>query len=636
MGSSRSNTTVPGVIVFGMHRSGTSLLTRLLEASGFYVGEENELLPPQSDNEEGFWERRDVMELNEWLYEVTDARKPPWPVWTGWLHGRALTLEDLTEAQSVTFRTKAAGIREQLTKKNQPWVVKDPRICLTFPCWADVLGPTVAVMLHRNPVEIAASLKKRHDFPAEFSLALWESHLRYGLNATLGIPRILLSLDELNSDPARTMGRLFDFLNSQGIPLRRSAEELSYSSIIKPGLLHHKASRTDEFRSCTKDQQDLIRILLEKNLPEEPLPIPESCKQALTAFHLRLDGQARQQKDLDRLSAEVRELKDSLSFQGQLIHQYRSLSDGFQETLEEDRAPRSPSCFKRVLHRLTDSRPFRSAEMIGKIENLQKRDTGLQLSLVAPPPSPPHLAVVLRVEDRRWLPASLKACGHLGCRTLVVSFPHPDMAAAVEEDVRRAPLPRSMTVLFCECAAYQSPRLPPSVVERLAPHQPDWILAHPANVFLSPPPRYDHMLDWLDDMGKIGIQRVGFHEYNFLPCREAPEHFPESFQDTIPWHFHLGPIPKSGLAWRCVQPSLLPAVDKIPEELRRAGAAISPGILRRYLFLNPLHAREIHGRPPALPSCADLAFDDGHPERLNPYIPAKNHPPLFEESNGPE
>ena len=53
------------VVVLGMHRSGTSALTRVLNRLGVDIG--NRLLPPFAGNESGFWEHRDIIETHESL-----------------------------------------------------------------------------------------------------------------------------------------------------------------------------------------------------------------------------------------------------------------------------------------------------------------------------------------------------------------------------------------------------------------------------------------------------------------------------------------------------------------------------------------------------------------------------------------
>ena len=50
----------PGVIVLGMHRSGISAVTQLLEALGIFVGEDHDLKEKSWQNLHGFFERLDI------------------------------------------------------------------------------------------------------------------------------------------------------------------------------------------------------------------------------------------------------------------------------------------------------------------------------------------------------------------------------------------------------------------------------------------------------------------------------------------------------------------------------------------------------------------------------------------------
>ena len=48
------------LIVLGMHRSGTSSVTRLLNLAGAYFGAEGIATETNDENPKGFWERRDA------------------------------------------------------------------------------------------------------------------------------------------------------------------------------------------------------------------------------------------------------------------------------------------------------------------------------------------------------------------------------------------------------------------------------------------------------------------------------------------------------------------------------------------------------------------------------------------------
>ena len=55
------------ICIIGMHRSGTSTITRGLNLLGAYLGEEKDLMKPLPENPEGFWERLDIYYLQNRL-----------------------------------------------------------------------------------------------------------------------------------------------------------------------------------------------------------------------------------------------------------------------------------------------------------------------------------------------------------------------------------------------------------------------------------------------------------------------------------------------------------------------------------------------------------------------------------------
>jgi hypothetical protein len=53
------------ICIAGMHRSGTSMVARLLNLCSLYLGPETELVGAAPGNEEGFWENGLFVRLNE-------------------------------------------------------------------------------------------------------------------------------------------------------------------------------------------------------------------------------------------------------------------------------------------------------------------------------------------------------------------------------------------------------------------------------------------------------------------------------------------------------------------------------------------------------------------------------------------
>src|SRR5919106_6018808 len=54
-----------GICVLGMHRSGTSLVAGVLRLLGVDLGSDEEFLPPDSNNQSGYFELADLVEIND-------------------------------------------------------------------------------------------------------------------------------------------------------------------------------------------------------------------------------------------------------------------------------------------------------------------------------------------------------------------------------------------------------------------------------------------------------------------------------------------------------------------------------------------------------------------------------------------
>jgi hypothetical protein len=222
------------ILILGMHRSGTSMTTRMVNMMGAYFGPEGSVGEITIDNPKGFWERPEIFKLNDALLAA---------------HG--CSWHDLRQ---WNFRD-AAHIPEKLVgnlKKTilgmdafRPWVLKDPRLCLLLPAWRPHLEVPVAVFVHRNPVEIALSLQKRDGFPLEYGIALWEYYTVGMLNATVGMPRIHIRHHEMMEKPVRTAESLFKQLLKFGTRRLELPSEREIRAFIDPALYRSRPAQTD-------------------------------------------------------------------------------------------------------------------------------------------------------------------------------------------------------------------------------------------------------------------------------------------------------------------------------------------------------------------------------------------------------
>merc|ERR1719399_578360 len=142
------------IVILGMHHSGTSLLSNLTMQMGAYGGEKNELLL-HPDNPLKYWERRDVVALDEarlasGLNQAVSERYDV-PSWV------AYGFDAEKAAGKVHESNEAKAIINKLNEK-RPWVTKDPRMSLVASEWMQLLDAPACVIMHREPLSVANSM----------------------------------------------------------------------------------------------------------------------------------------------------------------------------------------------------------------------------------------------------------------------------------------------------------------------------------------------------------------------------------------------------------------------------------------------------------------------------------------------
>ena len=222
--------------VLGSHRTGTSLITRVLQILGLYLGQPSQLLGPiKDDNETGFYEHRAVMRVSaELLARHGGSWRDPPALPTGW--DRAPALDDLREHAR---KLVAADFADRSL-----WGFKDPRASLTLPFWRTVVSPTGYVLAHRNPLEVAASLQSRNGIALVHGVALWTYYTASAIVNTTGQRRFFVGYAELLT--RRRQAQLVTAL-SEFLGVRSPREDLeSWRSIqeaVDKQLRHQAVSR---------------------------------------------------------------------------------------------------------------------------------------------------------------------------------------------------------------------------------------------------------------------------------------------------------------------------------------------------------------------------------------------------------
>ena len=241
---------------------------------GLYFGEENASTGRSSQNEKGFWERRDVRTINDSILFTADC---DWD------------LVSKFDAEMIPTETNAghkSAIADVVVKldAHRPWFVKEPRLCVTFPIWRALLEQPICIQIGRNPLEVAHSLNARNGIPVRVGLALWEFYNTRALQAASGLPLLSVSYEDLVGAPDRTVDSIRVFLAEQGYRVRMpSTSELS--GFLDANLRHHRKEPAALSHVATAHQLHLYRLLSSHTVPvSEPDDVSRKCLETLARY----------------------------------------------------------------------------------------------------------------------------------------------------------------------------------------------------------------------------------------------------------------------------------------------------------------------------------------------------------------
>lgn len=207
------------MFVLGCHRSGTSLLTGVLQ-SALEHQDTAARAPKQAtiesniDNPEGHNESIAIVDLNERLLKITNA---------SWNHPFLLTPDWSDLEHYITLNETRELLKPWALHKN--WIDKDPRLCLTREAYYHLLlkeVPSIAII--RHPYEVANSLLARDGIHSDKALALWMVYNHHLFNSCRSLPNEALTFAYLTQHPEESAQRLCSAVAST-IPLPVQAIE---------------------------------------------------------------------------------------------------------------------------------------------------------------------------------------------------------------------------------------------------------------------------------------------------------------------------------------------------------------------------------------------------------------------------
>lgn len=153
--------------IVGMHRSGTSALTRCMNLGGLYLGKPEDLIydPAVSGNFQKQWEHKEFVEINDAILEQSGG---------SWDSPPRKTSSLLKTHPTQDIRKKIQTFEKKFSSYSKV-CFKDPRLLFTCPLWINsAKTKPLFIGIIRRPLEVAQSLLIRDGFPVRKGLVLWE------------------------------------------------------------------------------------------------------------------------------------------------------------------------------------------------------------------------------------------------------------------------------------------------------------------------------------------------------------------------------------------------------------------------------------------------------------------------------
>lgn len=254
-----------GLLVLGMHRSGTSATTAALAAAieGAEVPEDD--FPPIAvdidDNPRGYLESQTLTLVNDYLLAVSHGSlfSPPDPE-PDW--------DRVPEFDRLRARTAFHRVFQ-----TDRWIWKDPRTCLTAPFWLRVLAGEVdgIIIVFRHPLDVADSVANSpRGVSKTEAIALWSRYMADALRSAQGHRTLVTGYRTLMDAPERWVGQVRQLVN--GTELRVASDPATKVTAVVDRSLDHSSHLPDELEGAPSSARQLFSALASVEGVHSPLP----------------------------------------------------------------------------------------------------------------------------------------------------------------------------------------------------------------------------------------------------------------------------------------------------------------------------------------------------------------------------
>jgi hypothetical protein len=232
--STRAPAKTQGLLVLGMHRSGTSAVTRVMNLLGCALPDN--LIGPSESNETGHWESVAAMQLNDAILASAGS---------SWLDWGAINEDWRQSGLKAEMLGRIRQVIEDHAALGPLFALKDPRTCRLADLWlagmADAkVEPRVMLML-RNPAEVCASLEARDLMATGYGQLLWLRHVLDAEYFSRGVRRIVCRYDQLMRNWPGVVDRIKAGLGI-ALPRNTPAVHAEIEQFLNSDFRHHERS----------------------------------------------------------------------------------------------------------------------------------------------------------------------------------------------------------------------------------------------------------------------------------------------------------------------------------------------------------------------------------------------------------
>ncbi|HEY2474944.1 MAG TPA: sulfotransferase [Candidatus Cybelea sp.] len=235
-----------GVIVVGMHRSGTSAVSRGLQALSVHLGDNFFDLAP--DNPTGYWEDKTLVALNQRVLEELRL---------AWDDTELIAYERFRHHRIRLVGLHAVRYLESTLMLRPTWGFKDPRTIRLMPFWSEVFRRCRAqdayVLAIRHPLSVAGSLFARQQIPLVKAQRVWLAHYVPFLHELRDKRVVVVDYDLLALSPHDQLERI-----ARGLALPVDLQEQSleierFATEFLDRTLRHNVFPVDEFDAASEE-----------------------------------------------------------------------------------------------------------------------------------------------------------------------------------------------------------------------------------------------------------------------------------------------------------------------------------------------------------------------------------------------